>query len=867
MTCSAGPRASGASGAVGRTPSLSRPARWAVLALALGLASCRSRGAGRPEAAGPIGDAATGLPALPTDPDSEGACGAEVPISDVPRAEADPLGYADDDRFLLLASTWPEKVRLATERLELMTGLTFRDRAAPRVVLTPLRDERVPFRLSTEIVDGRKRPVVKIAAEPLVSGSDRPDRVLLHALAAAALQGPARATPTAAWFSVFVGTWAAGDLADRLEALARAIVRGAAAPTVDARDPGKAAATGLAVVVLLAGASTPDDVRRLVLLVADGDDPNALLPRWIQDREGEWTGRARQALGDALGDVPVETDVALRRVRAALDDWGPEGLEEALASVQKAGAPPAWFTAEADALRLEAAIRTGDLAAARQVLERASPDPKVLGLLADPGAYVLLAARAEALPDGDASVAWRRLRRYALDFPAHRGHAEAEALLPALLPRLPPDLETEALRRVIADQGTAAVDVRSAERRVRALLSDHRPGAARRFLEALGDRADDDDLGPARAALLAAEDEPGEASRAANAARVDRWLSGGTGTTEADVLDGGAVAAEALAQRVGSLDGARRASAVRALVVAGGLGRGVSLLAPAWPGRADRLKDDLEVLAGEAGYRDLERAVTALVPEIASEPAARAAWESVGLGLSPEQLAADDSLPARLRSPEFAVRKGALEEVLDRAGGTAPAPLLLRLSRDPAILLRRLAVLAAGRSKEGAIARAGLSDPSWIVRQAACSAVAQAEYLPALPDLLAQVMTPDPDARVRAAAAAALFPFAERRQVRIRPLVGLLRDPDASLAEAVASAITRFPADATGRAIASELAEEALYEDSPLDRTVLFRLFVAYRRVTGRDPGYDPTLPPDRVRGIVAALPEIRAARGGDAPK
>ncbi len=826
------------------------------------LPACRTRGAAGPGASGPDGDAATGLPALALEGGAEAGLGADAPISDVPRAEADPVAYAGDDRFLALAATWPEKVRAATERLELTTGLAFRDRAAPRVVLTPLRDERVPFRLSTEIVEGRRRPVLRVGAESLVAGTDRPERVLLHALAVAALEGPARATPMAAWFPVFAGTLAAGDLADRLEALARAAVRGATPPSVDARDPARADATGLAVVVLLAGASTPEDVRRLVLLVADGDDPGALLPRWIEDREGEWVGRARQALLDATANVPVDLDVALRGVRRAHDELGPVGLEEALAAAAKGSTLPVWFGAEADALRLEGAIRTGDVAASREVLERSPPGAEVLGRLADPGAYLLLAARAEALVGGDATLAWRLLRRYALDFPAHPGRAEAEALLPGLLPRLPPELETEALRRVIADQGTAAVDVRSAERRVKALLLDHRPGAARRFLEALGERGEDDDLEPVRAALLGAESEPDEEARRVNAVRVERWLAGPTSGAESDVIDGGAVAAEALAERLPRLHATRRGAAVRALVVAGGLGRAVSLLVPGWAARTDLMRADLEVLAGESGYRDLERAVSALVPGIATDPATREAWEGVALGLSAEQLAADDSLPARLRSPEFAVRKGAFEQVVGHGEGTAPVALLLRLSKDPAILLRRLAVRSAGRSKEGGIARAGLSDPSWIVRQAACAAVAQAEHLPALPDLLSLVQTPDPDARVRAAAAAALFPFAERRQVRIRPLVALLRDPDASLADAVASAITRFPADATGRALASELAEESLYEDSRQDKTALFRLFVAYRRVTGRDPGYDPSLPPERVRGIVLSLPEIRSAQG-----
>src|SRR5690606_10618100 len=146
-------------------------AALAVLLLGLALPACRSRGAARPGTGEPAGDAATGLPALDTGPGAEPDLGADAPISDLPRAAADPHEYAVAARVLGLAAPWPDRVGAATERLELMTGLTFHDRAAPRVVLTPLRDERVPYRLSTEIVEGRRRPVLRVGAEALVAGT------------------------------------------------------------------------------------------------------------------------------------------------------------------------------------------------------------------------------------------------------------------------------------------------------------------------------------------------------------------------------------------------------------------------------------------------------------------------------------------------------------------------------------------------------------------------------------------------------------------------------------------------------------------------------------------------------------------------
>ena len=596
-------------------------------------------------------------------------------------------------------------------------------------------------------------------------------------------------------------------------------------------------------------ASTPEDVRRLVLLVADGDDPGALLPRWIQDREGEWVGRARQALLDATADVPVELDVALRAARRALDELGPVGLEEALAAAAKEAALPVWFAAEADALRLEGAIRTGDVAAAREVTARSPPEPEVLGRLADPGAYLLLAARAEALLGGDATLAWRLLRRYALDFPAHRGHAEAEALLPALLPRLPPELETEALRRVIAEQGTAAVDVRSAERRVKALLLDFRPGAARRFLEALGERGEDDDLEPVRAALLAAESEPDEEARRANAARVDRWLAGPTGGAEGDVLDGGAVAAEALAERLPRLDAVRRAAAVRALVVSGGLGRAVSLLAPSWSGR--RRPD-----AGRP--RGARRRVRVPRPRARGHrPRARDRDRSGGarrVGRAWPSASPRSSSPPTTRCPRgCAARSSPCARAPSSRSSSGvrarPRPCSSCACRrtPPSCCVASRCGPRAGRRRAASRGRVSPILPGSCARPRARRSPRRSTC-PRSPTSCRSSRRPIPTRGSRAAAAAALFPFAERRQVRIRPLVALLRDPDASLADAVASAITRFPADAAGRALASELAEEALYEGSRQDKTALFRLFVAYRRVTGRDPGYDPSLPPERVR-------------------
>jgi NAD(P)-dependent dehydrogenase (short-subunit alcohol dehydrogenase family) len=51
--------------------------------------------------------------------------------------------------------------------------------------------------------------------------------------------------------------------------------------------------------------------------------------------------------------------------------------------------------------------------------------------------------------------------------------------------------------------------------------------------------------------------------------------------------------------------------------------------------------------------------------------------------------------------------------------------LLRHFARDPAVLLRRLAVRVAAREGLGMIAQEALADPSGIVRQAACAAVVE----------------------------------------------------------------------------------------------------------------------------------------------
>lgn len=845
-----------------RRPTLVAACLWA----AVGAGGCRS--AAERSRRGSTIDAATGVASSSDAPATgaarEGAPAAERPTTDVALAEVDPGPYVDDERFLGLAASFAERVTAAAERLELSTGIRFEDRPAPRVLLTALRDERVRFRIVTEVADGRRRARLAVNAEPLVAGTDAPDRVLLRGLAAAAFTGAPGISNVPPWFGAWVGLFASGEAADRVLALARARVRGEPLPRVDADDPTAADATGLAVALLLASRSTPQDVRHWIDRVVDGEDPTKSLPRLANAGASDWVTTARRALEDAVSDADAD-DAAQTRLlaaRKALDELGPAGLAEVLDAASVGPPPPAWFRAEADALRLEAAIASGDARLARDALGRHAPEPATLRLLGDPGAYLLDAARAERFEGGDPAVAWERLRRFERDFPRHRSREDAFDEMLALVGHVPAGLDDVILDHVVRERGAAAIDARSARRRIDAALADHRPGAADRFLASLGTRGDAGDLADAREAVLLAQTRPTPEALTVHEARARAWIEHPTRATESDVMDGGAPTAEALGRRIATLAEPVRSDTIRLLVRAGGIARAVAALSPRWPGDRSRRAADLRLLSGEVGHADLVRAVTALDPAEDDDPDVAAGWAHATFGLDAAVLSKDDLLLTRLLSPEFPIRRKAFEDLVDDAGASVSPALVRHMATDPATLLRRRAVLAGGRLGLFDVARRGFEDESFAVRAAAASALAQAKDDAFVPRLEAAAQGAEPDVRVRAACAAALLRFAERGAARLRPIVSLLRDGDAALADAVARALAPESGPGLARAIASELSDEALAPGARMDRAALFRLFVAYRRATGRDAGYDPSLDDAAVRARVADLPEIRSARG-----
>jgi hypothetical protein len=779
---------------------------------------------------------------------------AHAPDRELWVADVRPGRYGDDPRLRALAADWTERVARAAARLEVLTGLGFSDRGSPHVTLGPLDDERVDFLVEPEVSGGRRRARVLVNCEPILGRDASADRTLLEALAHAALLVRPRGDAAPEWARTLAGVVATGDLAERVERLAAATLAGAPRPAVDPDDERASEATGVAAATLLSLAGDPPLVRRLLSLVADGEDAAEMLDRAQSTGSETWVVRARRALSDALDAADLAAERAVADLREAARSLGPEGVDLAASDRLARWARSHGVHAEADALRLSGALALGDGARARAVLSARPPDPATLRLLEDPGDYLLGAAQAHALSGGDRALARALFRRHLRDFPAHPGRADALRALASLAADAP-RAERPALFSLLVSE--RALDASTAALWVRQLLAEHRPGAARRFLEAFAD-GPPPELLEVVAEVDRAEASPPPETRAAVAARVSRHAARPSEETADDVADGGLPAARAVLEALPPPGDPRRRASVRLLVRAAGVARAAALLARRWDEDARGFDEDVDALAGVSGYAELSAAVLAAYPPAGSDARAQAGWERALLGLDPEFLADRDDLLRRARSDDPGERGTAFEEVVRAGRASAPA-FLLRFSRDPSLLLRRRAVAVAGREGVLAVPREALRDASWAVRQEACAALVAGRDADAVPLLVPCLRDPDPDPRVRAAAAHALLALGPKDERVARVLVRQLRGRDATLADDVSRRLPLLDAEVAARALAWGLEEEAAR--TPEDRTVLFRLFVAFRRVTGSDLGYHPAMPIEEVRARVARVREAQRAR------
>lgn len=744
----------------------------------------------------------------------------------------EPGPYATDPRFRRLAADWGPRVDRALERMAVVTGLDFEKGAAPQVVLASLGDERVPYELRAEVRDGRRRVRLLVNAEPLLGGVRRTDRVLLRALGAAALEDAARRHGAVArWLVALAGTAAAGDLSDRIAALHRRGYEGNPdVLRVDPEDASAAEATSLAALLLVTRSGDPEDLRRLLRFVVDGDPAGEVLGRIARQPAGGWTEPARILLRERLAELPGEPWRLLRIAGEALDDAGRAGLEAALAD-----GVPREIRAEVRVMRARAATAEGDHAEARAQLRGLEADAPAR--LRDPAAALALRIRVESRRGGDPHVARELAGHLDRDFPRSSARRELRSDHPLLGMEQDPQRWLVLTRTRIAEQGTDALDLRTLERYARTLLQDHRAGEAERLLVSLADRGRAPELAAVTLAVGEAQTQPSAAARQRNAVRVEAWRTR-RGEAEAQaVRDGGTASAPALLALLEPGSGVRRRAVLALLVESAGTRTAIAWLARDWSRVPANVARDLDHLLAVVSYPDLTAAVSDATLQSVGIVQPSALWTSLRLGMDPAWLAEHPRFLADIRSPEYVVRREAFDLVAGGDPRSATPQVVGRALGDTAALLRREGVRAAGRAGFEALARRGLGDRSWLVREEAVVVVAGLEGERAVGALIERLRT-DEVMSVRRAAAVALMRTAPEDPVVLRALVNTQIQEDTQLRELVAAGLAELDPMLVGLTI-EQVWQVAVRRRSP-HRGFLFRTAVLFQRATGVDVGYTP---------------------------
>jgi HEAT repeat protein len=167
---------------------------------------------------------------------------------------------------------------------------------------------------------------------------------------------------------------------------------------------------------------------------------------------------------------------------------------------------------------------------------------------------------------------------------------------------------------------------------------------------------------------------------------------------------------------------------------------------------------------------------------------------------------------------------------------------------DPAALLRREAARAAGAQGCLHLVAVALADEAWVVRQAA--AAASRDVGREAVALLLPFLRSDPSPEVRVAAASSLLELAPHDPLTLDALVATLEEDEPRVREEVVARLPSLPGKEAARALLRALHREVAFERPR--PAVLFRLFLALRRVTRVDPGYVPGASRDALRRLVA---------------
>lgn len=766
-------------------------------------------------------------------------------------ARTEPGAYAEDARVAELLATWPSRVARAIGRLELVTGIDIAG-TTPEVLLAPLGDETRALSARAAVVDGVRTPSLVVNLERLAAGVEDADEVLTRGLALAALEVAAARSgaPVPPWLAGAVGAAADGALAERAERLARDDVLAGrpVAARVDPEDARAAESTGVAVLLLLLERGGPDLVRRWLEAALDGDEPAALLRRLLKAVAVPW-GEARRALASRLADVDTAPWHALRRAEAALEESGRAGF---LAEV---GTEPASEVRdELSVLSARAALSEGDVEAARVAL-RALPDDAARRLR-DPRELAVLRVRVEAAPGGDPGAAVERLAELERDYPRT---SEADRLRLEL--RLPEDAHSslEALRRRARREGLAALDLLSLVRYVDLLHREHRDGEAQRVLDGLGERATAPELGALASAVAQAREAPSPQALAVAAGRVEAWRAAPGERTRADVVESGRAAAVALEAALSTQRGESRAQAVALLGLCEGPQAVRRLLGP-WQAEPALVGPDLEALAGAVSLPEVEVWLRAQAEALPTGLDLEATFAALRLDLPAPWAQAHADVVRDLRSPAFAVRRQAVQAVVE-AGQSVRAPAFVaRLLRDPAPALRREGVRAASAAGFTALLGVALGDPTASVRRAAAQELGRHPSPGAL-DALLERLARDGSPGVRAAAGLALLETAPRDPRVLPAVLQALADDDAAQRQALLGGLLAQPREALVPAALDLLTQEsAEAEPHAPSLAAWFRLL---ERLSGRDLGYYPGMPPEELRRLLVRVRE----RLADVPK
>jgi len=827
---------------------------------AVGLVGCRG-GLSATDAAN--ADAATG------NPDGTGTANEVDDDGGLSRITARALGgvetqvvagpYQGDERFDVIAADWGLRVREAFARMADRTGLGFGDGPRPKVILAALEDERRPFEVRPEVVDGLRRPLITVNARTLVAGTRTPYVTLIDALAAGVFEVTAwRHQPVPGWVTALAAVLAVGDTDARVARLHRLGSLGDRfASIVAANEPRASEPTGIAVLLLLEQSGRHGDAARLLAFAAEGDDPDWILRRLIKEPDASWVGPAREALRARFAQLDPSPWRALLEADRALDETGRAGMLASLPTPL-----PEEIRAEVTVLNARGAVAEGDWNAARALLRFLPPEE--LAMLRDPAAALALRVQAEARSGGDSNVANEWMRRLDVDFPASKARKQLRERNPLLGLDEDPLAWLALTRKRVERDGAASLDLLTTERYVRLLLLDHRPGAAARFLQTLGKRARAPELTSIVDAVDDAQTESTDAARAANALRVDAWLEHPTEDTARDVRDGGRAAFDILVERLPAEPGKRRNRAVRLMAEAGGAQRTGALLAQQWSTASNRLiTSDLEALAASLALGQLRFVFATSLPQAIGAERAETYWKATAFTISSQWLNVNPGFLRDIRSDAYGVRRAAFDRLV--ADGQATPEVLGRVLQDPASLLRKEGVLVAGQLGHEALAARGLSDHQAVVRQAACFAVARASGRRAQERLLTTLRT-ETDAGVRLAAAQALAQVSPRDPVVLDALVATQKDADARVRDVIANRLTMLPAIPVAEAVMRSL-QRASRVQRPRSEVVV-RWVLIFQRISKTDLGYYPEMPRTELQAMVRAaqhwLDSARKRADGD---